>query len=135
MLLSCFSINNVLRNHSKSPHGTLFPSILFYFISFMYVCILILGLYLWHMEVPRPEVELEWQLPQPQQHQVLNLRARPGIEPESSWILCQVLKLLSYNGTPISFFLFLLSSSSFFVFLGPNPRHMEVPRLGIQSKL
>ena len=23
----------------------------------------------------------------------------------------------------------------FFVFLGPNPRHMEVPRLGVQSEL
>ena len=24
---------------------------------------------------------------------------------------------------------------SFFVFLGPNPRHMEVPRLGVESEL
>ena len=30
---------------------------------------------------------------------------------------------------------FFLSVTFFLVFLGPNPQHMEVPRLGVQSEL
>ena len=68
---------------------------------------LLLGLHLWHMEVPRLEGELELQLPayatatatpdlscicdlhhSSQQHRVPNpLSEWPGIEPTSSWIL------------------------------------------------
>ena len=44
-----------------------------------------------------------------------NFWARPGIEPTSSWTLCQV------------FFGFFF----FFVFWGPHLWHMEVPRLGV----
>ena len=33
------------------------------------------------------------------------------------------------------FFFFSFSFSFFFVFLGPHLRHMEVPRLGVQSQL
>ena len=38
---------------------------------------------------------------------------------------------------PVSLFVFLFSFSSFlaFVLLGPHLRHMEVPRLGVQSEL
>ena len=71
------------------------------------------------MEVSSLGVELELQLrplPQPQQCQIwaasvtytaacsnagsLTHWVRPGMEPTSSWTLCQVLNLLSHEGTP-----------------------------------
>ena len=71
-----------------------------------------LGLHPWHMEVPRLEVESELQLPahttatatqDPTPHATyttahsnvgsLTHRARPGIEPASSWILVRVVSI------------------------------------------
>ena len=50
-----------------------------------------LGLHLWHMEVPRLGIELELQLlAYTTAHgnaRSLTHRARPGIEPASSWVL------------------------------------------------
>ena len=57
------------------------------------------------------------------------VRDRTHIFTEKMWVL----NLLSHNGnssyTCISFLVF------FFCFLGPHSRHMEVPRLGIESEL
>ena len=36
-------------------------------------------------------------------------------------------RIRAFNFNSESFF--------FFVFLGPNPRHMEVPKLGVESEL
>ena len=76
-----------------------------------------LGPQLWHVEVPSQGSHQSCSYrptPQPQQHGIqaasepcvlacgntgsLTQWARPGIEPTSSWTLCQVLNLLSYNG-------------------------------------
>ena len=75
------------------------------------------GPHLQHMEVSRLGVEFKLQpQPQPQQHRSephlrsmpqlcghagsLTHWVRPGIEPASSWTLCQVLNLLSHRRTP-----------------------------------
>ena len=45
-------------------------------------------------------------------------------------------QLQSYRETCLAWFLFFFFFFFFFLlFLGPHPRHMEVPRLGIESKL
>ena len=73
--------------------------------------------YLQHIEFPRLGVQSEWQLqarptamatPDPScicdlhhslcQCWILNPRSEAGIEPASSWVLCQVLNLLTHNG-------------------------------------
>ena len=41
------------------------------------------------------------------------------------------LKIMEYQ----VFWLYFLKLSLFFCFLGPNPQHMEVPRLGVKSDL
>ena len=77
----------------------------------------ILGLHLWHIEVPRLWVELQLPIPQPQQHQIpatseaytaacgstgyLTHWSRPGIEPTSSWILAGFLTHCAIRRTPI----------------------------------
>ena len=74
---------------------------------------------------------------------------RPGIEPTSSWRRCQVLNWLSHHRNslashscwkPVHELLkeFSFFFSFFFVFLpflGPLPKHMEVPRLGVELEL
>ena len=62
--------------------------------------------------------------------------ARPGIEPASSWILVGFVSFWATMGTllptlyqRVYFFVVLLC------FLGSNLRHMEIPRLGVQSEL
>ena len=66
------------------------------------------------------------------------------------WWIAMVLLILPADGTKFSFFQQLLKSFQiffnnpllidiymcvFFVFLGPHRRHMQVPRLGVQSEL
>ena len=47
--------------------------------------------------------------------------------------VCIILKLLF--GYQTFFFFPSKKNFFFFVFLGPHPRHMEVPRLGVESEL
>ena len=61
--------------------------------------------------------------------------AGPGIETTSSWILVRFVtteaqRELLYRAYFILFYFIL-----FFGFLGPHLRHMEVPRLGVESEL
>ena len=70
-----------------------------------------------------------------QQCQILNPLSRSGIEPTSSWTLCQVLSHWATAGTPLlCFYLFIMYLCIylfiFWSFLGSLPWHMEVPRLG-----
>ena len=52
-----------------------------------------------------------------------------GVKHNSDFTLCKFSSLYSI------FFLVLLISFFFLVFLGPHPWHMEVPRLGVESEL
>ena len=85
--------------------------------------------------------------------------ARPGIEPATSWFLVGFVNHCATMGTPFFFslifiylfilFIFIFPTLFFFfffvflsfllllllLFLGPLPRHMEVPRLGVESEL
>ena len=69
---------------------------------------------------------------------------RPGIKPESSWTLHWVLNPLSpcffgmcfqelFTGPLTLLAVLLFNSDSFCFFLGPQSRHMEVPRLGVNG--
>ena len=70
---------------------------------------------------------------------------RQGIEPESSWIPIGFLTCWATTGTPwIMLFLWALSFLQIililiiilsFIFLGPHPWYMEVPRLRVKSEL
>ena len=84
-----------------------------------FVCFCILGLYLWHMEVPRLRVKSELQLPTyttatatwdpscicdlttaHSNARSLTHGARPGINPASSWILVGFVTHWATTGTP-----------------------------------
>ena len=54
---------------------------------------------------------------------------RPGIKLSSSWILVGFLTHWAIMGTPLRDFFF------FSFFGGPNQRHMDVPRLRVESEL
>ena len=90
------------------------------FLEFFAFCfVLLLGLYLQHVNVPRLGVELELRLQptlQPQQHKIqatsmtyttahdnagsLSHWAKPGIEPASSWILAGFITCWATAGIP-----------------------------------
>ena len=72
------------------------------------------------------------------QCQTLTHWARPGTEPAFSRTLCQVLNIkLSEPQQELQkdVCLFVCFLVGWFVFLGPYPWHMEVPRLGVKLEL
>ena len=107
-----------LSSRSERPQS--FPNLLFLGLGgFLVFVFFFLGLHLRHMEVPRLGVAWALQLlALPCSHsntrckphlrvtyatacgntRSLTHRARTGIKPASSWILCQVLNLLTHNG-------------------------------------
>ena len=65
---------------------------------------------------------------------------RPGIKPISSWILARFVTaepqqelLFCDKMYSLGFFLFFFGGG--LLFLGPLPRHKEIPRLGVKSEL
>ena len=120
-----------------------------YFFFFSFLFFFFLGPYLHKSSQSRGQNKAIATMPRPQQHQTWAASAtfttahntaahgnggslthwvRPGIEPASSWILIRLVTLWATKGTPCGFFFFL-------IFLGPHLHHMEVPWLGVQSKL
>ena len=107
----------------------------------------ILWLYSWHMEVPGPLIKSELQLQQ--------CRMFKSTLPDWGWNPClcckpsrcsQILNPLRHSRNSTNGFYFILFYFIFFfclllllllllLFLGPLPRHMEVPRLGVESEL
>ena len=68
----------------------------------------------------------------------LTHRARPGIEPSTSWFLVGFISAApQWELLHTFFFLFflVLFFVLFFCFLGLHPRHMEVARLGVEYEL
>ena len=139
-VLLIFSKNNEL---SIAVFFFFYIFLSFFFFSFFFFCFL--GPHPWHMKVHRVRVELDLQLPaytttiavgeshpslQPTPQLTampdpLNHWARPGIEPESSWMLSQISFHWAMTGTAMFFsslflwFLFALNLtfSSFSSFL------------------
>ena len=115
------------------------PTLLYIYIFFFFF---FLGLHLQHMEVPRLGVELE---PQPHQLRIwavsatyttahgntrsLTYRARPGIKPETSWLVVWWLVVWFISTSPqwelLGFFNF--SNSSGYVMVTPCGFHMHFP--------
>ena len=90
--------------------------------QFDFIFIFYLFFHLQHMEVPGLRVESElqlWSITQARQHQIRAASATYGAK-------------CSNAGFFIFYFIlyFILLS-----FLGPHPRHMESPRLGVQSEV
>ena len=132
----------------------------------MHVIIFFLGPHLWHMEVPRLEVQSELRrrpTPEPQQLGIqaesatyttthsnvwsLTHWVRPGIEPESSWMLlgftnhwamtetpnCALLDVCRLYANYISIKLFFnCFFLSFFSLFWPHLQHRKVPGPGIR---
>ena len=129
--IPCYFILDQSRSSEHSFQANMSLNSVFFLLSFFFlfffVCLFVcVGLHLWHMEVPGLRVKLELQLlatdtaratPGPsciyslhtQQLAVtldpLTHWATPGIEPPSSWTLCQVLNPLSHYRNAYSVFL------------------------------
>ena len=99
-------IQTIIRN------ANVFYFILFYFILFYFF--LLLGLDLWHIEVPRLVVELELQLltytTAHSNNGFLTHWVRPGIEPAFSWILVGFVTHWATTGTPMKCKFFFLNT-------------------------
>ena len=115
-----------------------------------------LGLHLRHMEVlrlgglnqsssclpmyttatrdPSSVCDLCYSLPQ---HQIFNIVKEARDRTHILMVTSGVLNPLSHNrnSASFSFIIFVLYFIYLFCFLGPNPRHVEVPRLGVESEL
>ena len=116
-----------------------------------------LGLNPWYMEVPRLGVESELLLPvyttatatwdlscvcklyhSSRQHWILNPLSDTRERTPNLMVPSRICFRCATTATPkisFYFFFFIFYFFVFLPFLGPLPRHMEVPRLGVESEL